>query len=146
MREMSRPSLADLESLERGGLVALWAELFGPPTPKSISQPMLRRILGFELQARRLGGLSRPTLRQLAATATVPAKPRSARLRPGGHLIRDWAGVSHVVDVTAEGYLWQGRSYRSLFAIAKAITGAHWSGPRFFGTGETTTRTQAARR
>jgi hypothetical protein len=48
-------------------------------------------------------------------------------------LVREWNGVSHVVDVTADGVRWRGEQYRSLSAVARAITGAHWSGPRFFG-------------
>jgi hypothetical protein len=71
--------------------------------------------------------------RKLASLATGKDRPVSPKLRPGGRLIRAWNGVSHVVDITEEGYLWRGRRYRSLSAIARAITGAHWSGPRFFG-------------
>jgi len=59
---------------------------------------------------------------------------KSAQLEPGSRLIREWNGVSHVVDVTeAGGVLWRGTSYRSLSAVAREITGAHWSGSRFFG-------------
>ena len=60
-------------------------------------------------------------------------RPASPKLRSGGRLVREWNGVSHVVDVTDAGYLWRGERHRSLSAIARAITGAHWSGPRFFG-------------
>jgi hypothetical protein len=55
------------------------------------------------------------------------------RLVPGARLLRDWNGLTHVVDVTEAGYLYEGETYRSLSAIARKITGAHWSGPRFFG-------------
>ena len=58
------------------------------------------------------------------------------RLRPGGRLLREWNGVTHVVDVVEGGFLWRGERHRSLSAIARAITGAHWSGPRFFGLQE----------
>jgi len=62
-------------------------------------------------------------------------KPRTARLalKPGGRLLREWNRVTHVVDITEGGFAWNGQSYRSLSAIAREITGAHWSGPRFFG-------------
>lgn len=131
------PALADLEGLERDDLVALWCELHGRPVPRAISRSMLLRILAFELQARAEGGLPKPLLRALAAGAsetTSSATRKAAKLRPGARLIREWAGVTHIVDVTPEGYLWRGQSWPSLSAIAKAITGAHWSGPRFFGT------------
>lgn len=55
------------------------------------------------------------------------------KLVPGSRLLRDWNGKAHVVDVTESGYLYEGKTYRSLSAIARQITGAHWSGPRFFG-------------
>lgn len=61
---------------------------------------------------------------------TVPAR---FQLAVGTQLVRDWHGVSHAVMVEEQGYDWQGRRYRSLSAIARAITGARWSGPRFFG-------------
>lgn len=52
---------------------------------------------------------------------------------PGTRLIREWNGKRYVVDVTAEGYLMDDERYKSLTAIAYAITGTRWSGPRFFG-------------
>jgi hypothetical protein len=48
-------------------------------------------------------------------------------------LIREWRGKTHIVDVIESGFVWEDNAYRSLSVIAKAITGAHWSGPRFFG-------------
>jgi len=57
----------------------------------------------------------------------------AASPKPGTRFLRDWNGTTHVVDVTAAGYLWNGQTYRSLSAIAREITGARWSGPRFFG-------------
>lgn len=54
-------------------------------------------------------------------------------------MLREWNGVTHVVEVTETGFLWNGETWRSLSAIAREITGAHWSGPRFFGlTGKAT--------
>lgn len=51
----------------------------------------------------------------------------------GSRLAREWNGKTHVVDVTDDGFFYAGKTYRSLSAIARAITGARWSGPRFFG-------------
>lgn len=62
------------------------------------------------------------------ALAQIPVPPR-----PGSRLMREWNGRMHVVDVLADGYLLDGKTYRSLSAVAKRITGTHWSGPRFFG-------------
>jgi hypothetical protein len=58
---------------------------------------------------------------------------RMARLSPGTRLVREWNGRTHTVEVTSAGYSWNERTWRSLSAIAEAITGARWSGPRFFG-------------
>lgn len=66
----------------------------------------------------------------LAQKADGSARPA---LRPGMRLVREWNGRMHAVDVTEEGFLFDDRTYRSLSAIAKRITGGHWSGPRFFG-------------
>lgn len=70
----------------------------------------------------------RPTARSRGiSVVTAPA------LRPGTRLVREWNGRTHVVDVGEDGFVFDGKTYGSLSAIAKRITGAHWSGPRFFG-------------
>lgn len=135
-RDLASITLAKIDTLGREELLALWPDLVGGAAPKAISQPMLRRILAFELQARLHGGLAKPVLRQINLAAEGAATPRrltTETLMPGGRYIREWAGTSHVVDVTPEGYRWKEGTYRSLSAIAREITGAHWSGPRFFG-------------
>ena len=63
-----------------------------------------------------------------------PGRSRSwPRLKPGARLVREWHGRTHTVTVTEDGFEYAGASYSSLTKIAKKITGAHWSGPRFFG-------------
>jgi hypothetical protein len=126
--------VTDLETMDRAALVAAWSETFGAPAPKGISRTFLRRFISFELQARRKGGLSKKTAAMLTRSE-VGSKPKALApgLKPGGRLIREWNGVTHVVDVTEAGFFWKGETWRSLSAIAREITGAHWSGPRFFG-------------
>ena len=63
----------------------------------------------------------------------TPPKTRRASLSPGARLVRDWNGKTHVIDVIEEGFVFQAKVHKSLTAIAHQITGAHWSGPRFFG-------------
>lgn len=77
-----------------------------------------------------------PTVFPSNAADTRRADASSTKRRQpiaGTRLLRDWNGQTHAVDVTANGYLYDGQQYRSLTAIARRITGAHWSGPRFFG-------------
>lgn len=125
--------VADLEAMGRADLARLWAELIGGEVPANMSQPMQRRFLAFELQAKVGGGLTPALLARLDRIASGEERKPSPKVKPGARLLRAWNGVTHVVDVLPEGYLWNGARHRSLSAIARAITGARWSGPRFFG-------------
>ena len=135
---MSAESAADLserisivEQLERADCLAQWRKVFGRPPPKHLSVPFMRRVLVWELQCRLLSGVSARTERALARIAS--GKPAAAQARPGAHLVREWNGRTYQVEVLAGGYHMDGKTWRSLSAIARHITGAHWSGPRFFG-------------
>ncbi|KUJ77027.1 hypothetical protein AVO45_09500 [Ruegeria marisrubri] len=119
--------------MDRCDLLLLWQQLFDCPAPAMLSQPFLRRFIAFELQSRRHGGLSRKVTAKLDKGADQKPRPTPPALKPGGRLLREWNGVTHVVDVIEDGFAWNGHAYRSLSAIAREITGAHWSGPRFFG-------------
>jgi len=83
--------------------------------------------------------MARPPPPSICADASAVAvlEPSAKRLRgnvaPGARLLRDWNGKTHVVDVIENGFVFQAKIYTSLTAIARQITGAHWSGPRFFG-------------
>ena len=125
--------VSDLETMDRAALVAAWSDVFRAPPPKSLSQAFLRRFLANEIQTRRLGGVSKTTLKQLAKSSDQTPPATAPQLAPGGRLIREWNGVTHIVEVVADGFRWRGETWRSLSAIAREITGAHWSGPRFFG-------------
>lgn len=125
--------VTDLETMDRAALVAAWSEIFGCPAPKSLSRAFLRRFLATEVQVRRRGGLGKRTMAALAKGSDNAGSVHDRALAPGGRLLREWNGVTHVVDVAEDGYRWRGATWRSLSAIAREITGAHWSGPRFFG-------------
>lgn len=129
------PDVAEIGAMDRAALLAAWGRIIGTTVPKGLSQPFLRRMVAFEVQARAQGGLPKGFAKTLArAVADAGSgRARGTALKPGGRLIRDWNGVTHVIEVGENGFLWQGRHYRSLSAIARAITGARWSGPRFFG-------------
>jgi len=126
-------SVAEIETIDRAALIAAWEEVFGTPVPKRLSSPFLRRFLAFEMQVNERGGLPKGFVAKLTKAARDVPSPASPALKPGGRLIREWNGVTHVVDVVDGGFLWNGQRYASLSPIARAITGARWSGPRFFG-------------
>lgn len=126
-------SVAEIETVDRSALIAAWNEVLGTPVPKRLSSPFLRRFLAFEAQARGRGGLPKDFVTKLAKVARDNPSATSPALKPGGRLIREWNGATHVVDVVEGGFLWKGQRYASLSPIARAITGARWSGPRFFG-------------
>ena len=118
-----------LTTLSLGDLRDQWQSLLGTEPPR-VSADLLRRLLGFALQEKAMGGLSpshSQTLRRLADGK------ESMTLRSGMHLVRQWNGRTISVSVEEDGYIWEERPYRSLSAIARAVTGTSWSGPRFFG-------------
>jgi len=69
-----------------------------------------------------------------ARDSAMPASDKTRRaLSPGARLVREWNSKTHVVEVIETGFVFEGRVFRSLSAIARRITGVQWSGPRFFG-------------
>jgi hypothetical protein len=101
--------------------------VFGGPQPKTVR---LLRKLATELRAQR-------TEKRLALSADDASLGRATASRPtlasGSQLMREWNGSTEIVDVTREGFRWRGNNYRTLSAVAVAITGTKWSGPKFFG-------------
>ena len=131
-------TIARLETLSRAELSTQWIEAFGTPPFKGARKTTLVRGLLYHLQCKAHGGLKPSISRQLlkiAASASVepPVKRRMPIAQVGSQLVREWNGKTHTVIVTDKGYALNGINYSSLSAAAKAITGAHWSGPRFFG-------------
>lgn len=133
-------SLAALPGMTTAQLRTEWRRLHGHPPPDRLSLDLLRRGIGYKLQETVLGGLPPAIRRRLAGLSSSPlasmadlSVARSTRLKPGATLLRDWHGETHTVIVCDAGFEHQGRRYTSLSQIARAITGAHWSGPRFFG-------------
>lgn len=127
--------LAGLATLSPPQLRAEWRRVHRAPPPQ-VTTDLLIRGIAYTLQEKALGGLSRSARSELAriGTRTTEApRPRDVTIKPGTALVRSWNGVTHNVLVEADGYRFDGASYRSLSAIAEIITGTHWSGPRFFG-------------
>jgi hypothetical protein len=132
-------SLAGLSASTIFELRGEWRRLHRAPPPMRLSRDLLMRGITYKLQERPLGGLSKSIIRKLerlnldsqVSDAQKPARPIS--LTAGTRLVREWRGVTYTVLVDADGFEWNGRRYRSLTIVAREITGAHWSGPRFFG-------------
>lgn len=118
-----------------------WKRLTGAPPPPRLSTRLLRLGVAYHEQAGTHGGLksrTRKRLYEIAASArsgAEPTVPQTARDKAitGTRLVREWHGRTHVVDINDHGIVYEGRTYRSLSEVARAITGARWSGPRFFG-------------
>ena len=132
---------ADLEALgelSKGMLRKRWEDLYGSPCPSRMSRQLLTRALAYRMQEQTLGGLDRATRHRLERAAEDLAAGRALaspvpRIKPGTRLLREWQGVVHEVIVLEDSVQYQGKTWPSLSAVAREITGAHWSGPRFFG-------------
>lgn len=125
---------AELQDVSRADLVDRYVQLLDTPPPKGLSTPLLCRIVTFETQAVEHGGLGLRLRKQLRLIADENGITNpTVHLKSDARLVREWNGVTHVVDRVGDGFSYRGQTYRSLSAIAKEITGAKWSGPRFFG-------------
>ncbi len=138
--------VSDLQSLDRRQLLLQWRNHLGGTPPSHLPTWLLMRVLAYRLQAAVLGDLESGLLRRLrgaedreSEAQTSPFANRSPAtrdgvgLRPGAMLAREWRGKLERVTVLEDGYAWNGKTYRSLSMIAKAITGTSWNGHRFFG-------------
>jgi hypothetical protein len=127
------PSLSLLELRHR------WKTLFGHPAPKSLRRNFLARAVAYQMQVEAHGGLSVATKRRLreitnaVRTGDANAMLGNGRIKPGTQMIRQWQNTTHTVTALAEGFDWNGRTYKSLSAVANAITGTNWNGFAFFG-------------
>ena len=121
-----------------------WRDLY-QTEPPAYNRRHLENRLAYRIQELAYGGLKVETIRRLERLGEeldggdrTRRSIRADRDRPitGTRLLREWQGVEQVVTVTADGFEWQGRPYKSLSAIARAITGTRWNGNAFFGLGK----------
>jgi Protein of unknown function (DUF2924) len=132
--------VAELKTLPIAQLKQQWRELFDKEPPP-FNRRYLESRLAYRIQELAYGGLKPGTITRLQALADQldehGARPRrqGSKSRPvaGTQLAREWQGVEHRVTVTDDGFVHGGKPYRSLSAIANAITGTHWNGLVFFG-------------
>lgn len=126
-------NVADLAQRDHSALSAIWLEIMEQAPPKRLSSPLMRRLLAYQMQVRTDRGLTKRDADKLKAMGKPDRRPKAPSFRPGSRLIREWNGRRYEVEVLEKGFSWNGGAYRSLSAIAEAITGTRWSGPRFFG-------------
>lgn len=129
--------LAALATMSPAQLHAEWRRAYRT-SPPALSADLLARGIAYRLQEKRYGRLGAQAERELLRIATTPAGTGSAprpgiSLRAGTKLVRSWRGETYAVSVVDDGFLFKGQHHSSLTAIAREITGAAWSGPRFFG-------------
>ncbi len=116
-----------------------WTRMFGVSVPRGLSHDMLIRGIAYKIQEQAHGGLSQATKRKLKTIATQLEDDSGKEfvpgltLKPGAKLIREWQARAYTVTVLDDGFEYNGKRYGSLSMIAREITGARWSGPRFFG-------------
>jgi hypothetical protein len=125
-------TLRAIETMGLEELRAFWTSNFGK-APALRSADLMRLSLSWRLQARSYGGLDAALRRQLKRAVkgrTVPTVPDP---NPGTILSREWQGQTFEVEVLEAGCRMNGQTYRSLSAVASAITGTRWNGPAFFG-------------
>ena len=135
--------LATLKAMSVRDLKAEWENLFGSAAPNN-SRTFLEMRIAYRIQELTYGGPDRETRRMLdlladevegvARRKNQIADPRNPVV--GTRLIREWDGVEQTVIVLTNGFDWQGRKFKSLSAVARAITGTRWNGYRFFGLRE----------
>ena len=130
--------LAALPGLSRDALKERWKELYGAPPPSHLGRPNLVRGIAYRIQEQIYGGLDPATRRLLDRAAQDLARGRepsggTPAIQPGARLLREWNGIMHEVIVLERGVQYRDKTWPSLSAVAREITGTRWSGPLFFG-------------
>ena len=145
-----KAQMIEIQEMALSALRDEWRRHYRASPPLRFSHDLLIRGIAYKLQEKTHGGLSKATRRRLRTLATAFAETgrvtpvNGTKVRPGTRLVREWQGRTYVVTVIEDGFNFDGETYGSLSAIAQRITGAHWSGPRFFGVRPAGESTSAA--
>ena len=135
-RKPLTPSPNDLPLLSTNVLQKLYCELSGRALPQYRHRRFLIANIAWIIQVLRSGKDPAQVRGDLVTLAGRQSSSSKTQYLPGTRLIREWQGVTHEVVIEEKGFRWQQERYASLSRIAREITGARWSGPRFFGLKE----------
>ena len=133
--------LEGLSNLDARELLLVWRQHLKERSPDRLPRSLLAKLLAYRLQVEWHGGLSKQATGYLKAIEADLIAGRNVeapyieekRLKPGTQIVREHEGVLHRIMVMDESFAWNGKTYPSLSAVAKAITGTNWNGHRFFG-------------
>lgn len=136
--EELQEQLAALPSIRLAELKIEWRRVYHTPPPMSYTADLLMRGIAYKFQEKATGKLShqsRKYLEHFDRDGERPARPANGS-KPGTCFVHSWKGRTWTVMATDRGYECEGKTYQSLSAIARMITGTRWNGPRFFGMRE----------
>lgn len=136
--------IAHLRGLDLKGLQHRWRGVFRKAAPPHLPRHLLLGVLAYRLQADEFGDLDAATKQALQRGPPGQSRGEVADqlqvmdrqrddVRPGTVLMRECKGRQQRIMVMADGFAWNGKTYASLSAVAFAMTGTRWNGPRFFG-------------
>ena len=128
----------NIETLNSVDLRKYYFEVLGQPPPPKASIHFLKGQIAWTLQAREYGENPHALRQSLLQKITSTINNKKTHYKAGTRLVREWQGHVYEVTVLENGYDYGGDVYRSLSHVAKSITGAHCSGPRFFGVTNST--------
>ena len=127
-----RLDLDGLAAASRAALMAEWREVVGRPPPKHLSKPLMMQVLSHAYQLDTVGGYTKRLDSRLKKAARRDVMRPD--FKPGSRFVREYHGVTHVVEVNEEGrFMWNNQNFKSLSQTARAITGYNVSGFKFFG-------------
>ena len=145
--ELKRESIRLIHELKQASMAVLkrhYIDLLGNPPPYRASREFLLGNIAWTIQVKHSGKDPKQIRKSLVALAGRQSPSPKTQYLPGTRLIREWQGVTHEVVIEEKGFRWQNQHYCSLSRIAREITGARWSGPRFFGLRQRSTEKSTA--
>jgi hypothetical protein len=139
----TKPHIHRLEEADAAALRQIWHETGGTAPPNTFTARLMRLSLAWEVQAASEGGESardRKSWQRIMRVRSGPVRqaggpiPRRTTACDGTRILKAWGGTTHEVLITGDGgAIWNGNSYSSLSAVARAMTGTNRNGPKFFG-------------